>query len=186
VDEAAGGADFAVNGGLILVDRNDSSGRVACGIITAIAGNVVTVNLGTTTIAALTTAGGVVAIPAHAYRITGTPPQLFRNGVLIGDHVEDLQVAFFFDANGDRDVDPGEYVGDDEVYNPGAIDGSLLREVRANLIVTTAAEDPREEWDRGIGQATENRTAASSAGQDGLRRRVHTATVRVRNVGNDS
>jgi hypothetical protein len=52
--------------------------------------------------------------------------------------------------------------------------------VRANLVLRTRFPDAN--WSQGVFQNLENRTAV--AGTDGFRRRVHTATVRLRNVGN--
>ena len=108
-----------------------------------------------------------------------------RNGVVIVDQVEDLQLTWFFDLDDDKLVDPGEYKADGEGagddYDPASLDSSLLREVRVNVVVRTRDEDPNETWQGGIGQATENRAANSVAPMDGARRRVHSATVRLRN-----
>lgn len=189
VDVAADGADFAQNGGVILVDRNDANGRAACGIITnANPGTTLQVDFGGTVLTA-SGAPDVVAVPASVYRIVqpaGQPSQLQRNGLTFAQDVEDLQVAMFFDANGDRVVDPNEFVGDGvgADYDPSAVNGQDLRDVRFNLVLVTREPDPRESYDEGRGQATENRTAASLSAQDGLRRRVHSETVRLRNVGN--
>ena len=56
---------------------------------------------------------------------------------------------------------------------------SDLRAVRFNVVTRTRSEDDR--FTQGFFQATENRGAV--AGQDGYRRRVHTAIVRMRNIG---
>jgi hypothetical protein len=52
--------------------------------------------------------------------------------------------------------------------------------VRVNLVTRTRSED--REWTQGRLQATENR-AAAGVGSDGFRRRVHTSTVMLRNLG---
>ena len=73
----------------------------------------------------------------------------------------------------------GETTAND--YDPEAQSGTELREVRVNLVLRTKDEDPRNPSSIGTGQGTENRVNAVP-GDDGRRRRIHTATVRVRNV----
>ena len=63
-------------------------------------------------------------------------------------------------------------------YTGEAIDHSLLRELRFNLVLRTQDEDPRDQI-VGAQQRTENRTAVATT--DGFRRRVVTSTVRIRN-----
>lgn len=191
VDVAADGPDFRQNAGMIVLDRNDPNGAVACGIITNDgAAPQYSVDFNGTTFNASGSAD-VVAIPAHVYQVTipaaGGAPRLQRNGLHLVDHVEDFQVAYFFDADDDRVVDAGEYFGDgvNPDYDPALVDGSDLREVRLNLVLTTRDPDPNPQYAAGAGQFTENRNAGTLPAQDGLRRRVHTVTVRVRNVGND-
>lgn len=193
VDVAADGADFAEGEGMIVLDRNDPNGVAACGVITnAGAAPSYTVDWNGTTFTPSGTPD-LVAIPAHVYQVNtpaGLPPQLQRNGMTLTDHVEDFQVAYFYDADDDRNVDAGEFHGDgqnppSDDYDQSAVNGNDLRQVRFNLVLTTRDPDPTPQYDEGIGQVTENRTAASLPNRDGFRRRVHTATVRVRNVGND-
>lgn len=192
VDVAADGPDFRPNGGMIVMDRNDPNGVVACGIVTNATGAPsYTVDFNGTT---LTASGSpdVVAIPAHVYQVVtppGQPAQLTRNGLVLVNHVEDFQIALFFDADDDRNLDPGEFHGDgvnpNANYDQSLVNGDDLREVRFNLVLTTRDPDPDSQYRLGRGQATENRVAATLPGQDGLRRRIQTASVRVRNVGND-
>jgi len=184
--DGIGGGDFAVGSGVIVVDRNAGIDGVACGRVTGLpAGAMPTVPIqvdledGT---GALTAGSELVAIPAIVYELVGD--ELRRNGVPIVDQVEDFQVAWFFDANGNSLVDPGEYIADedgDNGYDAAALDASELREVRINVVLRTRDEDPNESWQRGVGQALENRDPDSVPGADGARRRVHTSTVRLRN-----
>jgi len=185
--DAVGGGDFVVGGGLILADRNEGTTAVACGTITNIAAAAmgpvpVQVDLENAT-GGLPAGAELVAVPAIVYEVVGN--QLLRNGIVIVDNVEDFQIAWFFDDDGDRQVDPGEYradgVGVADAYDPTTLDGSALREVRLNVVIRTRDEDPNGTWQGGIGQVTENRTPASVAPMDGARRRVHTSTVRLRN-----
>lgn len=194
VDVAADGIDFAVNAGVILVNRRDPEANVACGTITAIAGATLTINLGDTSIGQVGLNADVVAVPAHVYSLTpeaaGTPAQLFRDGMLIASDVEDLQVTYFFDLDDDLELDGGESYGTaGGTARPWELtpkntrpDPSSLREVQINLVTVTRDDDPNRDWTLGIGQVTGNRTAGSLSTGDGKRRRVYTARVRPRNV----
>jgi prepilin-type N-terminal cleavage/methylation domain-containing protein len=174
-------SDFRVNGGVIVTDLMDPDRGSACGIVT-------NVNLGTNTIsveiksAALGNHGGgafaLIAVPALEYRIdTDT---LYRNNLRLADGVEDLQVAYFLDENGNYDLDANELYGiSGNNYDAQASHASELRWSRINIIARTRSEDER--FTQGFFQATENRAAVP--GQDGYRRRVHTAIVRMRNIG---
>jgi hypothetical protein len=191
---AADGSDFAVSAGVILADRRSPNAAVACGTITAITGNTLTVDLGSTSIGPVGLNADVVAVPAHVYSLTpagaGTPAQLFRDGMLIASDVEDLQVSYFFDLDDDRVVDAGESFGvaggtaQPWELSPATSrpDPSSLREVQLNIVTVTRDDDPNRDWTLGAGQVTGNRTAGSLSAGDGKRRRVYTARVRPRNV----
>jgi len=194
VDVAADGADFAVGGGVILANRRDEDANVACGIVTAITGTTLTVDLGSTTIGQVGLNADVVAIPAHVYSLNaasaGVPAQLFRDGVLLASDVEDFQVTYFFDLDDDLVVDAGESYGSaGGTAEPWELtpantrpDPSSLREVQVNVVTVTRDDDPNRDWSLGAGQVTGNRTAASLSAGDGKRRRVYSARVRPRNV----
>jgi len=183
-------SDFQVNGGAILVDTANLDRGVLCGTVTAInTGSpeqlTVAFNSGVETLSgAASNPEDIVLIPAHVYSVTSaTPPELRRNGQLLAKDVEDLQIAWFFDVDLDGQADPTEYRGETTAndYDPEAQSGTELREVRVNLVLRTKDEDPRNPSAIGTGQGTENRVNAVP-GDDGRRRRIHTATVRVRNV----
>lgn len=194
IDVSADGADFTVGSGVILANRRDEDGNVACGVVTAITGTTLTVDLGSTSIGPVGLNADVVAIPAHVYSITpaagSVPSRLFRNGVLLASDVEDFQVSYFFDLDDDLVVDAGESFGNaGGTAQPWELtpantrpDPSSLREVQINLVTVTRDDDPNRDWTLGAGQVTGNRTAASLTASDGKRRRVHTARVRPRNV----
>lgn len=179
-------SDFRVGGGVIFTDLNNANRGVGCGIVTAVtltspqsvAVSVLAL-LGTTAPAAK----DLAMVPAHVYQIVaGTPPQLQRDGVLLAKDVEDLQVAWFYDDDTDQVVDAGEVRGvTGNNYASSAVTGSELRELRVNLVTRTRSDDPRNPDDAGIGQQRENR-ATGIAAADGKHRRVHTATVRLRNL----
>ena len=178
-------SDFRVGGGVIVTDAGNPVRGAACGLITAVSlvGPSISVTIQSGALAALPVGAAIVdlvAIPAHAYSIN-VASQLIRDGTLIANDVEDIQIAFFIDANGDRTIDVGEYRGDGvgADFVSTAVDMSDVREVRANLILRTRRNDPDNS--NGRFQNTENRAAIATP--DGFRRRTYSATVGVRNVG---
>jgi prepilin-type N-terminal cleavage/methylation domain-containing protein len=179
-------SDFHVGGGAILVDTGNASRGVACGLVTAVDAGANTVTVNFLNILGINAPAGksLVLVPAHVYQIAAgsNPPRLERSGVLLAKDVEDFQVAWFYDDNTNNVVDAGEQRGISGVnYTANTIDGSKLREIRVNLILRTRTDDPRNPDNTGIGQALENR-ATNIAAADGKHRRVHTATVRLRNL----
>lgn len=183
----ANGFDFQEDGGAILVDVDDPDRGVACGIVTNVAANTVRVDFATS-LGVVPDGNRLILVPAHVYQVDLAPdePQLLRNGRAIATGVEDLQVAFFFDQNRDGQVQNefsanGEFPGRDgaDEYGNASYDNRDLREIRINLVTRTRAPD--REFQSGQFQATENRVAP--AGNDGYRRRVHSSTVKLRNVG---
>lgn len=186
-------AGAGIAGGAILVDVANPDRGVACGVITAVDTSFpqkVSVDLGTTSLGGTATfPADLRLIPAIAYTVvpptTSTPGQLRRNGQTIAYDVEDLQVAWFYDDNAagtPGQIDAGEYRATGGVaYTTSAVDGNDLREVRFNIVAQTRADDMSNPTAAGTGQSTENRTT-SVAGDDGRRRRVHTSTIRLRNI----
>jgi type II secretory pathway pseudopilin PulG len=181
-------SDFQVGGGIIIVDVANPDRGVLCGTITAISpGTPDTISANLTATAWTAAASNVaepVAVPAHAYQLTGTsPPALMRDGSILAKDVEDLQVAWFLDADSDNEVEGTEFAGDatTNTYDPQGQDGSELREMRVNLVLRTRENDPRNPTEAGIGQETENRDT-NVATADGRRRRIHSVTVRLRNL----
>ena len=189
VDVAADGADFATGRGVILVDVNDANGRVACGVIRSKVGNVLSVDFGPTSIGPIGSQASLLAVPAHVYAVTAGPPtQLQRDGLVLANDVEDLQVALFTDINANAAIDPGEFRGDGVAanYDATGVDGDTLREVRVSVVIRTREQDPN--LGQGRRQTPENRAltvaeTANDVANPGFRRRVHTAVVRLRNVG---
>lgn len=179
-------SDFQVNGGAILVDVANPDRGARCGSVTAVTlggSPIVSVNLMQNDFgAAATLPAELVLVPAHVYSISaGPPPELRRNGELMAKDIEDMQVAWFFD-DGDGQVDANEYFGEDgNDYDPTALDANNLREIRVSLVARTRSDDPRNPDNAGTGQSIENRDT-NVAGDDGRRRRVLTATVRLRNI----
>jgi prepilin-type N-terminal cleavage/methylation domain-containing protein len=175
-------SDFRQNGGVIFTNLDDPADGVYCGIVTDVdpGTNEITISLRSPFNLA-STVGTWAFVPAHVYALnTGT---LSRDGVLLARDVEDLQVAWFYDLDEDGQVDGNENFGaggTEPNLDAGALaDPALLREVRFNLVARTSDNDPVDPT-AGIGQMRENQTVAPAA--DGRRRRVHTSTIRLRNL----
>ena len=100
--------------------------------------------------------------------------------MLLSGGVEDLQVAYFLDADGDWRIDAGEMPGDGTSadFDAQGTDLRDVREIRFNLVMRTRLEDPDF---GGTVQSTENRSDGGT--NDGFRRRRYTGTVMLRNVG---
>ncbi len=174
-------SDFRVNAGAIIADANDPSHGVYCGVVANVdaSGNRIDVVLSSPPPS--TGTGSWVVVPATVYSISGNA--LTRNGVVLARDVEDLQVAWFYDLDDDGEVDANEDFGsggsEPDLDASALSDPGLLREVRFDLVVRTADDDPTDAT-VGAGQARENRTGAP--GPDGRRRRVHQSTIRLRNL----
>jgi prepilin-type N-terminal cleavage/methylation domain-containing protein len=188
VDAAADGDDFAVGEGVIVVNKNDDDQPVACGRITSISSNTLTVNFGSTSTGAVGSNADVVVVPAIVYSLNGN--ELRRNGLLLAQGVEDFQLTYYFDLDDDLVVDAGERFstagGTAQPWEltPAANrpDFSTLREVGVNIVTVTSDDDPNRDYRFGSGQVTGNRTSISLPGVDGKRRRVSSTRVRLRNV----
>ena len=194
VDYAPDGDDFAVSEGVIVVSETNPDRPVACGKITAISGNTLTVDFGATSTGAVGSNANVLAIPAHLYELvegTGNAPnRLLRNGRLLASDVEDFQLTYFFDEDGDLVEDTNELYGADTVdWQPWELtptanrpDFSSLVQVGINIVTVTRQDDPNVHYQLGAGQATGNRLASSLPSGDGKRRRVNSTRVRLRNA----
>ncbi len=191
-----GNADFQVNGGVIVANTDQPSQGNACGIITAVspvAPFSITVDFLTPNAVPWTPGQQLAAVPAHVYQIVvvNNVSVLQRNGTLLASDVEDLQAVWFVDENQDGIRDPGEMLGAAGEPNyasvgaAGITDYRRLREMRINVVVRTRDSGPGSNSGSFIQagmQAMENRNFVLVP-NDGFLRRVHTTTVRLRNVG---
>jgi prepilin-type N-terminal cleavage/methylation domain-containing protein len=174
-------SDFQVGGGAIVIDLDNLDRGAACGTVEAVnlATPSVTVRTVSKALGSLAGTAQLVVVPAHEYRIVNGD-QIQRDGNLLAAGVEDLQLAYFLDANRDNVIDPGEMhgtgAGANANFDAQDTDMSDLREVRLNLVVRTRSEDRDF---AGQPEAIENRPAGAA---DGYRRRVYTDTVRLRNL----
>jgi len=182
--DGANDSDFRVGAGAIVYDRNNPSRGAACGTVVAVpSATSVRVNFLASALGGAAVGAQLVVVPAHVYQVNNNA-QLLRDGLVLTEDVEDLQVAYFFDQDADLTLDPGENPGSvGSAYAASAWDNSNLREVRVNFVVRTRGSDPG--FTSGAFQTTENRATPAATPQDPqMRRRVHSTTVRVRNVGN--
>lgn len=196
-------ADFKLGAGVMVVDRNDDEGRVVCGTISGVvfnSGDGVTLNVDFSTTPVTfgaTNLVDLVAVPALVYSIavpeagTSDRYQLRRNGLLIANDVEDMQLALFFDHDDDGVVESGEVEGDDGsavgdgisiTHSPAAVDGRNLKQVRLSLVMSSDREDPDPKTPLSQQQVTGNRDPQSIPEPDRKKRRTYESTVRLRNV----
>ena len=102
--------------------------------------------------------GSLVLVPAIAYTVDANS-RLLRNGLALANDVEDFQVAYFIDSDGDGTVtNDDEYPGSaaaTQDYQSRNTDHTDLREVRFNIVVRARTTDPT--YSEGFQQATENR-----------------------------
>jgi len=209
----------ARSGGVIVVDRTNPAAGAACGVITAINVGASTVTVDFNVAFAPNAPGlpgaapagmplgvgavDLVAVPAHVYWINPNgangAPQLIRDGMVLANDVEDLQIAMFYDTDDDGIVDPLapgdpppfhsalEYPGSAAAgseYESRLWDNSELREIRVTVVARTRSQDPdvmaNPNLANSVRQGFENRPAGVVA--DGFRRRSITLTVQPRNV----
>lgn len=175
-------SDFQIGGGVIIADSSDSSVGTSCGVVASLpSATSIRVNF-TGGGEPIAPGGDLIAVPAHVYTVDGNR-QLLRDGMVLTHGVEDLQFALFYDLDDDglidaNSEDPGAtaFAGS---YQSDNWDNELLAEIRVSIVAVSRATDPQ--FSEGHFQQTENRGAV--AGKDGFRRRVFTASIRPRNVG---
>jgi prepilin-type N-terminal cleavage/methylation domain-containing protein len=159
--------DFAVGQGIILADGTSSH----CAKIETIGGTTIDFLPQTPTGFSLTTATGRIT-PAVIWRVSGT--NLLRNGVRLSNQVEDLQVEFGVDGDGD-----GQLVGVGEfpIHDLNGNDPGAIRRVRLSVITRAARED--NDLQNPGRPAAANRNPGAP---DGFRRRGSITSVIPRNL----
>ena len=163
--DADGTGDFAAGGGILI---SDGAG-VHCGVISSVTGGVVAFSPATASSLSLSPLS-TFAVPALVYQVSANT--LTRNGTVISTQVDDLQVEWWVDTNGDGDVDSAEF----PIHDLDGEDTSRLR--LARLYLTTRSTLP-EASIQGGRTAAANRTAGAA---DQFRRRRAVTDARLRNT----
>ena len=174
-------SDFRLNGGVIVYDSATPGRGNACGRITAI--NVGTKQVTVLGAAAMTAGAGttLVVVPANEYRLNGT--QLLWNNIALADGIEDFQVAYVFDIDGDNVIDGntdkrGFGEAGQSNFTSSELAGSLMRELEIAVVSRARIADPT--FTSGRPQALFNRTPITTA--DGFRGRAFQTRVLLRNL----
>ena len=160
-----GNDDFVNGGGILISDGN----LTHCALITDLTG-------ATVTFAPLTPTGAsyaalsIRAVPAMIYQLNGTT--LARNGLVLSSHMDDLQVEFGVDADGNGLIEGAEFPIDDLAGS----DLSKIRVARVSLTSRTAMADITFTGSRA---AAANRLAG---GTDNFKRRKAVADAVLRNM----
>jgi hypothetical protein len=163
--DSDGTGDFAVGGGILISDGADTH----CGVITSVTGGSVGFAPATgagTSMSALAT----FAVPALVYQVSGTT--LTRNGIVLSNQVDDLQVEWWVDTDGDAEIDAAEF----PIHDLDGEDTSRLRLARLYLTTRAAVDDPAID---GLRTGAANRVAGAA---DNIRRRRAVADARLRNA----
>ncbi|MCR9097428.1 MAG: prepilin-type N-terminal cleavage/methylation domain-containing protein [bacterium] len=190
-------SDFRDDGGFILADMANPGRGTVCGTVKESSSTSITlrVRAGQLTAHSATSDAPeeVVIVPAAHYWVSDVATgRLQRNSDLLVKDVDDFQISYFFDDDGDGVIDnasapppapPDEERGDlaTRLYDPADQDNSSLAEVRFSIVLRAASNDP--DYDDGEFIEFENR--ADVLGNDNFRRRVLIGAVRPRNVVND-
>jgi DNA-binding XRE family transcriptional regulator len=174
--DGSGGSDFGIGQGIIISDGTTQH----CARITdetsgtsnqiEFTPDLPTVGLATSDF----TLASIRVVPAVVYEVDANG--LRRNNMLMSDEVEDLQVEYGLDINGDDVVDtsdPNEFPIDSLVGS----DPSQIRTLRITGTTRTSQQDP--EFNGPGFEAAANRPSTAN---DGRRRRRFVASVLPRNL----
>lgn len=164
IDEDGSG-DFTLGGGILISDGAD----VHCAEITSLSGGVVGFSPATPSTISMSPLS-TFAVPALVYRVTGTT--LTRNGMVLSNQVDDLQIEWWVDDDGDAEMEAGEF----PIHDLDGEDTSKLRLARLYLTARSALPDPTIDGQR---TAAANRNAGAA---DNFRRRRAIADARLRNA----
>ena len=173
-------SDFQPGGGVIIADSLDPDRGAGCGRIRSvnIGSDQITVDI----VSRLDNTGNpaqLIAVPAHEYRINGT--RLLWNNKGLSEGIEDFQVVYMFDEDGNDVIEADDKLGDGQAddYDSDEQSADDLREIRVSVVARSRMEDPR--FPTGRLQPVENRDPSGTA--DGFHRRLLTTRLRLRNVG---
>jgi Tfp pilus assembly protein PilW len=160
-----GDVDF-VDGAGVLISGGD---KVHCGRITGVGSSSITFTPALPGGFSITPSEGII-VPALTYEVNGT--ELSRNGMVLSDQVEDLQVEFGVDVDSNGLVEGAEFPIHD-------LTGQDLNLVRTARIHVTGRTSRGVEGFAGQFAAVANRNAGTA---DDFKRRRVTADATLRNM----
>ncbi len=160
-----GGDDFAVGSGILISDGTAAH----CARVTDITGNTVTFTPATPSGASYTLFS-TRAVPAVTYEIATTT--LLRNGLVLSNFIEDMQVEFGVDSDNNGAIEGAEF----PIHDLAGVDRSRIRMARISLTSRTAQPDLTFV---GARAAAANRNAGAN---DNFKRRKATADAVLRNM----
>ena len=162
-----GDADFVVDQGIIISDGSETW----CAYVTSVSSTSIGFDPPTPGGFAVDATTGR-AVPATIYELTGAG--LERNQELLSSQVEDLQVAFGLDTDGNGVIAGGEF----PIHDISSADTNIIQEVRVSVLTRTRAPDPKL---TGNGRQKVANRAASGV-PDSFRRRLAVLRAAPRNL----
>lgn len=173
-------SDFRPDAGVIVADLAFPGRGTACGRIVSVDVPNETIRVvGVSDMASPAPPGAdLVAVPANEYRVAGG--ELRWNDRTLASGIEDLQVVWIFDENGDNDIDPADDIrgnGNQPDYDSAEYTAGLLRQIRLSTVSRSRLEDPGF-----TGQPLTPFNRQPIAATDGYRRRILETRVRLRNL----
>jgi prepilin-type N-terminal cleavage/methylation domain-containing protein len=176
-------SDFRENAGVIIYDSTSEARGNACGTVTDV--DVANSTITVTGTAAMAAGAGTAlrAVPANEFRISGA--ELQWNGIALADDIEDFQVGYVFDLDGDNVIDtaPDELRSfstsgtGSTAFASSALAANQMREIAVGIVARARRADPNFSGQR---QALLNRAAVTTP--DGFRRRTFQTRVLLRNL----
>jgi type II secretory pathway pseudopilin PulG len=165
-----GADDFAAGQAVILAE----AGVSVCRTITSIGGGGTRINVDSDWQSDFTV--NARAVPAVMYQVQAGGLGMTRNGTLLSAEVEDLQVEFGIDVNGDDLIVAAD--GEFPINDLAGFNVSRTRQIRVTVTTRTNQGDP--DFTGGY-DAAANRAAGAA---DTFRRRRFVASIKPRNLGN--
>jgi prepilin-type N-terminal cleavage/methylation domain-containing protein len=165
-----GANDFAAGQAVILAE----AGISVCKMITSISNGDTRINVDSDWGVDFST--NARAVPAVMYQVQAGGLGMTRNGTLLSAEVEDLQVEFGVDVNGDGLIVAAD--GEFPIDDLAGFNVSRTRQIRVTVTTRTSQGDP--DFTGGY-DAAANRAAGAA---DTFRRRRFVASIKPRNLGN--
>jgi prepilin-type N-terminal cleavage/methylation domain-containing protein len=171
--DSDGAVDFSTGQSIIIADSTNSWCAPILAVDTAAS------RIDIPAAFAVPTAFGTNAriVPAVLYQVLAAGLGLTRNGLMLSAEVEDLQIEFGVDVNGDSLIDP--LAGEFPIHNLAGFDPARILQARLTVTTRTTQADPDF-----TGQFPAAADRIAGAATDNFRRRRFVASIRPRNLGN--